>query len=159
MGECRGPVAVRRAMIALASARDRCAEFEVSWVDGYAKPGSPSTFRALRVRAIQGATWEDFNTTNFSSSFLLRPKDEKAATVKDLAEKIRHEFKTRGCIAVHVRLNENGIINNVVKAFASLPVYQCQPAVCIPSLGWSSVGDHSGTKVQSLRLFARRRQD
>jgi len=152
---CRGAEATVQAMAALASVRQRTAEFEVRWADGIPRPGSDDVPRELRVRAVSGATWSDFNATEFSRTRLLRATEE--TSIKLLARDVGREVKQRGGVAVHAYSDSPLAVSRAVKALASVPIEDGSLRVrAVPSFGWSSAGDHSGERRRCLRFFVRR---
>eukprot|EP00930_Biecheleria_cincta_P005109 TRINITY_DN106030_c0_g1_i1.p1 TRINITY_DN106030_c0_g1~~TRINITY_DN106030_c0_g1_i1.p1 ORF type:complete len:404 (-),score=83.13 TRINITY_DN106030_c0_g1_i1:20-1195(-) len=143
--ECRGRHATWHALEALAEARVRTAEMEVQWVDGRGAEGA----RALQIRAKSGKTWEDFNSTDFTSSGLLRAGEK--SQVKPLAKAVGSEVEKTGAVALHFHADDLLAVHTAVKAVASVPSeHKGRRVCCVPSFGWTGSGDE---RRRSVRLY------
>lgn len=137
--ECRGKKAVLGAIMALARARGRTAEFEVHWTQSSTLSASKSAdasavARSIQIRANRGPTWPEFNSTVFSNTRLL--KANATTPVTGLARAIGSDVKSLGGVAVHAFADDGTAVSAVVKSFATVPlVHNGQRVMCVASLG------------------------
>lgn len=150
--ECRGPDAVEHAVRALCNLQGHTAEFQARWI---AKDvGGDRPLKSIGIRARRGATWLDFNRTDFRSFelFFASPK----TAVGKLASAVAQEVRNRKAVSVHVYSDNKIAIGTAVKALATVPTFEegGEQVVCVPSLGHTK-DKQTGT----LRLYIRRDAD
>eukprot|EP00929_Paragymnodinium_shiwhaense_P037291 TRINITY_DN19893_c0_g1_i1.p1 TRINITY_DN19893_c0_g1~~TRINITY_DN19893_c0_g1_i1.p1 ORF type:complete len:495 (-),score=75.19 TRINITY_DN19893_c0_g1_i1:110-1594(-) len=162
--ECRGRSAVSQSLLAMAQAQGRqTPDFQVHWVDGIVHAGSVAEKtskipRALRIRAVRGPTWDEFNRTDFEKTNVIRATAE--SNVRGLAKAIGSEVSSNGGVSLHADSGNHYALQNALKAIASVPVqWKTLRVRCIPSLSKeksrknASAENAVGGGIRVLRLY------
>ncbi|CAE8622316.1 unnamed protein product, partial [Polarella glacialis] len=157
--ESRGPDAVLHAVRSLCLLQGHAAAFRVHWSD-YKRAVSPDgtsssastpsssssaagtprgtggkgTASVLKIEALRGPTWEEFNATDFSKTGLLLASEK--SPVQKLAWAAVAEVRRHGAVSVHCYSDNKDAVNVAMKALATVPrLTGGQRLVIIPSFG------------------------
>merc|ERR1712008_439920 len=135
--ECRGQEAVNNAIRVLCHLQDHTAELEADWAEVEASCDGPaSTLNVLQLRARRGATWAEFNATDFEQRQLLFASAK--TDIKQLSWAVAKEVRKKGAVSVHAYSDNLKAVNIAVKALATVPKLTGGERVsCIPSHGWA----------------------
>jgi len=144
--ECRGKDSVLSALAAFGRVQGLTAEVEAQWVDAATLTATEAS-RAIRLRALPGRPWPEFNATDFSRTKLL--KVSETTQVKPLAAAVAAEVRQRGAVSVHAFMADKAAVSTALKALALVPQeHGGQRLSFVPSFGKAKRGS-------ILRLHAR----
>merc|ERR1712217_552053 len=104
--------------------------------------------RSLRLRAVLGVSWAEFNSTQFKEGRLL--KIGSCTAVKPLVQAIQAETNRHGSVSVHAPAEDPAALAVALKAFATAPLdVGTSRLVITPSLGRARFAPGANVEIQS----------
>ena len=154
---CRGPAAVTHAIQSLCQMKGHTAQFRVNWdaadtingSQGVSDSMGSSAARALRIQAVRGPSWAEFNSIDFSRTQLLFVNAK--TPVGKLAYAIIAEVRQKEAVSLHGYSDSKDAVSVLIKALATVRSISGKQVSCVPSYGRAGAEDRPVLRVYVQR--------